>query len=143
MNIALHLQESRNIRDASETNHLTELGNELLNNINSPIHEIDSTVMGVESRQANSIKDEILLRQDHLYQVIQVLAQLQISLGLTNEDQKTLSELKDSFIAIFHNLNHLYYTPSLGTDFTNFTMCLQSSSVILQEDQTLTYQKKY
>ena len=88
-------------------------------------------------------KDEILIRQDHLYQVIQVLAQLQISLDLTNEDQKTLSELKDSFIAIFHNLNHLYYTPSLGTDFTNFTMCLQNSTVILQEEQTLTYQKKY
>ena len=88
-------------------------------------------------------KDEILLRQDRLYQVIQVLAQLQISLDLTNEDQKTLIELKDSFIAIFHNLNHLYYTPILGTDFTSFSMCFQSSTVILQEDQTLTYQKKY
>ena len=88
-------------------------------------------------------KNEILLRKDRLYQVIQVLVQLQISLDLTNEDQKTLIELKDSFIAIFHNLNHLYYIPILGADFTNFSMCFQSSTVILQEDQTLTYQKKY
>ena len=51
----MYLQESRNIMDASETNHITELGNELLDNLNSLIHEIDSTVVVVESRQANSI----------------------------------------------------------------------------------------
>ena len=93
---------------------ITGLGNELLDNLNSLIREIDLTVMSVESRQGNNIKDKILLRQDHFYQVIQVLAQLQISPDLTNEDQKTLGELKDSFFAIFH-------TASLGTDFTNFT----------------------
>ena len=35
--------------DASEANHITELGNELLDNLNSLIHEIDSTVVSVDS----------------------------------------------------------------------------------------------
>ena len=41
--------------DASEANHVTELGNELLDNLNSLIHEIDLTVVGVDSRQVNNI----------------------------------------------------------------------------------------
>ena len=45
----MHLQKSRNIMDASEANHITELGNELLDNLNSLIHEIDSTVVSVDS----------------------------------------------------------------------------------------------
>ena len=60
--IASYLQESRNIIEASKTNHITELGNELLDNLNSLIREIDLTVMGVESRQANNIKDFITTR---------------------------------------------------------------------------------
>ena len=81
--------------------------------------------MGIEYQQANNIKDGILLWQDHLYQVIQVLAQLQMSLDLTNEDQKTLGELKDCFIDIFHKLAHLYYTSGLGTD------CINSTNYVL------------
>ena len=106
--------------EAIETNPITELGNELLNNLNCLIREINLTVLGIESRQANDIKDKILLRQQHVYQVIQVLGQLQISLNLTNEDQETL----DSFIAIFHTLTHPYYTSGLGTDCTNSTTCV-------------------
>ena len=55
INIALYLQKSRNIMDASEANHITELVNELLDNLNSLIHEIDLTVVGVDSRQVNNI----------------------------------------------------------------------------------------
>lgn len=47
--------------------------------------------MGVESQQTNNFKDEILLQQVHVYQVIQVLPQLQMYLDLTNE-QKQLSK---------------------------------------------------
>ena len=77
---------------------MTDLGNKLLDNLNCLIGEINLTAMGMESRQSNNIKDKILLQDDHVHQVIQVFAQLQISLDLTNEHQKTLDQLKDLFI---------------------------------------------
>ena len=98
INRALNLQESSNIKEASERNPMTDLGNELLDNLNCLIGEINLTAMGMESRQSNNIKDKILLQQDHVHQVILVFAQLQISLDLTNEHQKTLDQLKDLFI---------------------------------------------
>ena len=109
INIASYLQECRNIIEAGAANPITELGNKLLDNLNYLIRWIDLKIIGNR------------LRQDHVYQVIQVIVQLQMSLELTNNDQETLGKLKELFNAMFLNLMHLYYTTGVGTDCTNST----------------------
>ena len=109
INMASYLQECRNIIEAGATNPITELGNKLLDNLNCLIRWIDLKIIGNR------------LRQDNVYQVIQVIVQLQISLDLTNKDQETLGKLKDLFDAMLLNLTHLCYTAGVGTDCTNST----------------------